>query len=370
MTQLSSLAQQLRVIQQQDHVIGGVSTVNRGYVPSFLFEEREAADIDSASILAIGRQGLEELKALDPVFSKFEASLFGERTIDLHRSQISQAQNDQLDANIRSFLRVLSPFFMTKAAHKALEWLVRKFRIQELNLDALMECILPYHETVQFTRMVQIVFFKDESRWSFLHAVKKEAHSVSRSFLAKRCIADRTIIDSVFTTVEWMLQKHRDNGYRKPTTYLSFFTMLVLDYLQTLAKVELSHVLQLYPMALRFAKLKRVPEALQASFLIIMQLAQRYPILSADSVNQFFDFACRGCSEAQVPQLVLTLARVVDLCWASVTELDMKVVNHLVKLPGFSVVSRNLIEEHGFAHFPIVLEKSLRVYERSFSGDA
>ena len=77
---------------------------------------------------------------------------------------------------------------MMKAAHKCLEWLIRKYRINELNIDDLMDCILPYHETVQFVRMVQIIFLQEGTKWSFLHEVKKEARIISRSFLAKRAL--------------------------------------------------------------------------------------------------------------------------------------------------------------------------------------
>jgi U3 small nucleolar RNA-associated protein 10 len=363
MTRLSSLAQQLRAIQQADHVIGGVSTANRGFSASYLFDEKEAADIDDASIWAIGKQGLEELKALDPVFGKYEVVLFGERTLDLHRAQLTAQQNESLDGNLCTFLRLLSPYFMTKAAHKALEWLIRKFRVHELNLDALMECILPYHETVQFVRMLQIVYFRDGDRWAFLHEVKKEARVVSRSFLAKRCLADRSLIDVAFGALEWLLAKHRDSNYRKPTTYFSFLTMLILDYIQVLPKMELAHVLHLYPIAIRLAKFKRVPETLQVSFMLMMQMAQRYPLLSAESLNQFLDCAARNCPSPLVPQLVLCAGRLIDLCHVSVQVIDAKTFNHLCKLPGFAMAAKELMAKHQFAHFPLVLERSFAGYE-------
>ena len=139
MTKLSSLASQLKNIQQADHQIGGISTAHHRYIASFLFDEREAADIDNAAILAIAKDGLEELKAVEPAFAKFEIILFGESTLEVHRATMTKQQNESLNGTLRTFLRLLSPFFMMKAAHKCLEWLIRKYRINDLNIDDLME---------------------------------------------------------------------------------------------------------------------------------------------------------------------------------------------------------------------------------------
>lgn len=51
----------------------------------------------------------------------------------------------------------MSPYFMLKPAGKALEWLIRRFRINEYNVDAVMQAILPYHETALFVTMVSIL---------------------------------------------------------------------------------------------------------------------------------------------------------------------------------------------------------------------
>lgn len=358
MTKLSSLASQLKNIQQADHAIGGISTTQHRYIASFLFDEREASDIDNAAILTIAKDGLEELKAVEPAFGKFEIVLFGENTIEMHRATMTKAQNDSLNGTLRTFLRLLSPYFMMKAAHKCLEWLIRKYRVNELNIDDVMDCILPYHETVQFVRMVQLIFFKDGSKWGFLHEVKKEARIISRSFLAKRALSDRTIIDGVFACLEWMILKHRDAEYKKPTTYLSFFTMLVLDYIQALPKVELAHVLHLYPIALRLVKIKRVPDCSMASYMIILALAQRYSVLSLESVTDYIDFACRGCPDNLVPQLVVTIARLVDICYLTVPSIPSRAFNVFSRLPGFATVSHDLIKKYHLPHYEEILSVS------------
>ncbi len=358
MRKLSALASQLREIQQTDFAIGGVSTVNHKYIATFLFDEREATDIDNSAVLAIAKDGLAELKGLEPAFSKFELVLFGENTLEVHRATMTQEESDSLNTTIRTFLRLLSPFFMMKAAHKCLEWLIRKFRVTELNQDALMDCILPYHETVPFIRMVQIMYFADNSKWSFLHEVKKEAKVISRSFLARRALADRSLIDSTLECLEWMLFKHREAEYRKPATYLSFFTMFLLDYIQVLPRVELSHVLHLYPITLRLVKIKRVPDASISSYMIMLALAQRYPILSQESVIEYINFAVRSCQEQMVPQLVMTAARLVDVCHLTVKCIPTRVFTALSRLEGFAAVAHEIVNSYNLPHFKDCLAAS------------
>jgi hypothetical protein len=59
-----------------------------------------------------------------------------------------------LDASIDAFLTHLSPYFLLKPAGKAIEWLIRRFRINEFNIESVIACILPYHETKAFVAMV------------------------------------------------------------------------------------------------------------------------------------------------------------------------------------------------------------------------
>ena len=363
MGKLSALASQLREIQQADFAIGGVSTVNNKYIASLLFDEREATDIDNAAILAIAKDGLAELKAMEPAFSKFELVLFGENTLEVHRATMTQEENESLNSTIRTFMRLLSPFFMMKASHKCLEWLIRKYRVSELNQDAVMDCILPYHETVPFIRMIQIMFFATNSKWSFLHEVKKEAKVISRAFLARRALADRSLIDSTFECLEWMILKHRDAEYRKPATYLSFFTMFLLDYIQALPRVELAHVLHLYPIALKLVKIKRVPDASLSSYMIILALAQRYPILSQESIIDYINFAVRSCQEKMVPQLVTTVARLIDLCHLTVKSIPTREFTALSRLEGFADAGHEIVNSYNLPHFKECLAASFALAE-------
>lgn len=132
-----------------------------------------AANIDLETIHNIALSGLTELRKHDERFAAFEASLFSTESRRSPRESRTQDANKELDETISVFLRLLSPLFLLKPAHKALEYMIRHYkyahlcyvilkycRIYEYNADEVMECILPYHETQLFVRMVQMINIK------------------------------------------------------------------------------------------------------------------------------------------------------------------------------------------------------------------
>lgn len=77
----SSLAKQLRKIQQEDRIVRGVPA-GSFQRPSFLFDQREAADYDDETILALGLEGFNTLAAIDPSLRPFEGRFFSESLIN------------------------------------------------------------------------------------------------------------------------------------------------------------------------------------------------------------------------------------------------------------------------------------------------
>lgn len=131
--------------------------------PSYLFDSRTAADYDAETIRSLGLDGLRELirgvpsNVKLPQFEDFEQTLFGEAMKDYDRTLHTKEENAKLDSSIALFLRHLSPFFLSKSAAKTIEWLVRRFRVHEFNVDEIAACVLPYHEAKQFVPMVAIL---------------------------------------------------------------------------------------------------------------------------------------------------------------------------------------------------------------------
>lgn len=112
---------------------------------SILYDSKEAALIDLQTIFDLSKSALEELISKDSAFRQFQYTLFDESTINLERSVETGAVNETLNKNIKKFLFHLSPHFLVRESHQCLEWLIRRHRINEYNIDDMMAMILPYH---------------------------------------------------------------------------------------------------------------------------------------------------------------------------------------------------------------------------------
>ena len=65
---------------------------------------------------------------------------------------LNAEQVEKLDAELHEFCLLLSPYFEMKIAEKALEILMSKYELHLYNVDSLLACTLPFHDTPQFTR--------------------------------------------------------------------------------------------------------------------------------------------------------------------------------------------------------------------------
>uniref|UniRef100_A0A8C4R077 HEAT repeat-containing protein 1 n=1 Tax=Eptatretus burgeri TaxID=7764 RepID=A0A8C4R077_EPTBU len=157
----------------------------------------QCASAPNAAISFIsGCTGLEQLASIDPSFADFGKSLFSTAAIGLERSVQGRETNKQLDGRIKLFLTRLSPFFLLKPAQKCLEWLVNRFHIHRYNEDALLACAMPFHESQQFVRVVQLLRIKDPThRWHWLFPLQKHKVPLARSTLVTHCYKDPVFAD-------------------------------------------------------------------------------------------------------------------------------------------------------------------------------
>lgn len=96
--------------------------------PSLLFDPVQAAALDTNTIYSLGYEGWTDLCKQDGRFVQFEAALFSEDAKRFERELHTRKENDALDQTLQHFLQLLSPFFLLRPAHKALEWLIRRFK--------------------------------------------------------------------------------------------------------------------------------------------------------------------------------------------------------------------------------------------------
>lgn len=245
-----SLAQQLSLIRTENQhalSIPFVGTSRSSTLPSLVFSPSEAAEYDERTILEVGRSGMAELMGEDPLlFDPWYSRFYSMQELDRDRALLSREANAALDEEIRVFLACLGPYFgcrdgcgereqrLANACHRSLEWMIRKFRVQVLNVDALLRCAFAWHETEAFVRVLQMVRLDGPSaeKWAFLYdrqreAQLREAVAPGRRFFALRCTKSPAFLDEL---VENVCMQARLARNRKPDTLYSATALIILDF--------------------------------------------------------------------------------------------------------------------------------------------
>ncbi|KAG0256973.1 HEAT repeat-containing protein 1 [Actinomortierella ambigua] len=297
---MTSLAQQLRRIGTAD-ATRGIEKASK-HKASFLFDSKQAADYDIDTIFSIGANGIAELKQLDERFNAFEKTLFAESMKSFDRTVQSKDDNAKLDESITLFLRQVSPFFMLKPAGKALEWLIRRFRINEYNVDAILHAILPYHETALFVTMVSILQIDEASRWAFLRPIRKSKQPLDRSVLIQNMTKDRSLVEFVCDTV--LQAVNRRTSFK---TLVSFYAAVMLQYIASVPVVSDEVLTAVFPYVLEGLKSKGSPEFQIASYMIISQISER-ATLTVEVLNSLF--ATMSSNHVNTYQMLLCMIHV------------------------------------------------------------
>ncbi|XP_018577691.1 HEAT repeat-containing protein 1 [Anoplophora glabripennis] len=214
---------------------------------SLLFDPKEAAGLKRETVYQIGLEGLEELISKNEVFSQFKNSLFHITSRDFERSVHDDEANHKLDKTIRKFLVLLSPYFLLNCSHKALEWLINRYSINEYNREDLLMLILPYHESNIFVRLLQLLRFKDSrDSFYFLKALQKPGVHLPKQSLLQHAASDSSFLKFVTKYIKLLLKFHE-----KPSVltvafnfYCSVFAGAV-EYSEKVTEDQVSHILPL-----------------------------------------------------------------------------------------------------------------------------
>ncbi|KAJ0970648.1 hypothetical protein J5N97_018607 [Dioscorea zingiberensis] len=164
--------------------------------PSILFDPKEAADIDLRSILSLALSGLDVLIELDNRFSRYRNTLFSHTSLEVDREKMVPKEEEKLNISIRGYLRLLSGYLQTPAALKTLEYLIRRYKVHVLDVDELILCALPYHDTHAFVRIVQLLDLGN-SKWTFLEGVKASGAPPPRKIIVQQSLRDKGILETI-----------------------------------------------------------------------------------------------------------------------------------------------------------------------------
>ncbi|KAK2531529.1 Heatr1 [Columba guinea] len=274
---MTSLAEQLKrlALPQTDP-----SLLQRSEAASLLFSCREAAAIDRDTFFAIGCTGLEELMAIDPSFEVFQSSLFSSTSKGLERSVQSKAVNQQLDENISLFLIHLSPYFMLKPAQKCLEWLIHRFHIHLYNQDSLIGCVLPYHETKLFVRVIQLLDIKSPThKWHWMDPIRKPGVPLARGTVITHCYKDLNFMDFICRLVAKSVKVFSEypGNSAQLRVLLVFYASTIVSALGAAEKITNSIVSMLLPYIQKGLK-SSIQDYRAATYMIISQMAVKVTV--------------------------------------------------------------------------------------------
>nr|CAH67614.1 OSIGBa0106P14.4 [Oryza sativa] len=227
---MASIASQLQAIKS---AVGAAPEPARRPItrPSVLFDAKEAADIDLRAILPIALSGLEHLEGVDERFRRYRNTLFSETSLEVNREQLTTKENDKLNKSISSYLRLLAGYLQLQAAMQTLEYLIRRYLVHVYNLDELLLCALPYHDTHTFVRIVQLINLGN-SKWAFLDAVKSSGASPPRSVMVQQCIRDKAVLETICNYAAPTKEFHHSR------TVVCFCTAVIVECLGAIPKLD------------------------------------------------------------------------------------------------------------------------------------
>ncbi|XP_046399312.1 HEAT repeat-containing protein 1 [Ischnura elegans] len=274
----TSLAQQLRRLAvPQTSIL--LSDKKRA---SLLFDPKEASNLDPETVLEIGLSGLRELAEIGgSEFRCFEKDLFDSTSVGVERAVLTRDANEALDERIDTFLILLSPYALLKPCHKALEWLIRRFHIQDYNQDKLIFLYLPYHESKIFVRVLQLIDVSSPShQWHWLHAISKSGTSLPHTTIVGHASSNNAFLLSLSEHVLFAIKMFKEKSNMLSTLFGFYCTTVVgaIEHVQRKRKGSLVSAkeaqLQVILPCLLKGLSSTIPDFACASFMIVSSLAR------------------------------------------------------------------------------------------------
>ncbi|ELQ44589.1 U3 small nucleolar RNA-associated protein 10 [Pyricularia oryzae Y34] len=193
----TSLAAQLAQIAAKSRSSLNVKAQKAAHTKSLIFEPRIAAGQSYQTIYTACRDGFEELCQLDARFTPFSNTLFSEQSQDEDRSQMTQAENKELDRRVDSFLRLVGSRLRLMPAIKAIEWLIRRFRIHEFNTSTLLATFLPYHSIPAFVTLLSILPADLPQQYKFLAPYVRSLTAPPRAAIVYQATHHREFLTAI-----------------------------------------------------------------------------------------------------------------------------------------------------------------------------
>ena len=301
---MTSLSTQLRSLQIPDTL----SVLNiRDKRASLLFQAHEAADIDTDTIFSLGKNGLYELQEIDNDFTKFEKTLFSENVKLLERTQQPKEFNERLDRKIKEFLVFLSPYFLIKPAQKTLEWLIRRFQVHIFNVDELICCALPFHQTNLFARVLNtITLNKQTEKWYWLLQTKRSGSPLPKSVLIQHCLSESSFLTFICQMLPQAIDIKKNMSLDKLKTLCSFYTGVLLGVAESSGNLTESRIGRILPFLYQGLR-SDMADYKASSYLLLTQICS-VRTFTEQVISSFVDQICKVFLKSMFILLLLEIS--------------------------------------------------------------
>ncbi|KAJ3706936.1 hypothetical protein LUZ61_010641 [Rhynchospora tenuis] len=327
--------------------------------PSILYDPKEAADIDLRALLPIALSGLDVLIESDKRFSSYRETLFSETSLELNRQMMNQKENKKLNKSINSYLRLLSGHLLHIAARKTLEYLIRRYMVHVYNIEELILCALPYHDTHVFVQIVQLIELGN-TRWRFLEGVKSSGAAPPRHILVQQCSRDRGLLETLCNYAS------AEKNFQHPAPVISFCTAVIVETLGSMPKLDTDAVQRVLGFVFSALNLETKAEREQkAGALMIIGLLATRATLEAKLIQKLVLYVATVARQDANDSLDLPWLRVTIMALISIVQsrpaenFPKKTVLVLQEIRDFTGVLSELSNEYNIQKFMDIYLESL-----------
>ncbi|BGP27409.1 U3 small nucleolar RNA-associated protein 10 [Rhodotorula toruloides] len=251
--------------------------------PTFIFTPRHAASVSNADLHSLASNAWEQLAALDPFFNAHFKEVLGEQSKTLDRTGLTKEENEKVGKTVDKVLRALGKHMLLKPAGVVLEWLVRRFRVQDFNVPGLIALFLPYHNTAHFPSALNLLNEQSLATTPFaaLIPAKKTLAPIDLTAIVdllppfSRSTTARPMLDFILhLPLDYL--KNQEAPYRALTAFWLQAVAAYLDRAGTrLPDGERAAVLSTVLEVLRSAR--SYPDTLIASYILVSRFALHNP---------------------------------------------------------------------------------------------
>ncbi|KAH9054895.1 hypothetical protein EDB87DRAFT_1644309 [Lactarius vividus] len=282
-----------------------VDRARRKPTQSYLFTEREADKHDLESIHALALNAFIQLRQWNPALQTYESSLFSDAAKSVDRTLLPLEEAKELDGRISAFLPLLGGDLMEMPTGRVLEWLVRRFRINEFNVGDVLSLFLPYHDTPHFAKMITILRVEPDTSWNFLNAYKSAAQSIPRTALVTEMVRNVAVARFVASALPKAVKNR--TAHR---ALVAFHTAALFEYLSRIKAPDDGVLAFLLPAMLeplqQNAAQAGTKDVVLSSYVLLSALSQKV-VLQRPAIKVILN-AMASCSSKVAPQQFVNAA--------------------------------------------------------------